>query len=100
MPAGLRVWDEAGSLILDTNDRIVGGLVQFSTGQESGSYTATPDDGQSVEFSYFLPDIWVPSGRASRWPSFGRSGNTLTWVFTSGVPVSERVAVNVIVVKF
>mgnify|MGYP006889688720 CR=1 FL=1 len=100
MSTGLRVWDENGNLILDTNDRIVGGLTQFSTGRQSGSFTATPDAGQSVAFVYSLPDVWLPVGRANPWPSFGQSGNTLSWVYNSAVPQAQRANVDVFVVAY
>ena len=94
MPAGLRVWDEAGSLILDTNDRIVGGLVLFSTGTTNGSHTMLPDAGQTSVFVYQLSSFWFPSSnRRSPWPSFTQSGHTLSWAFDTLVPQAERMTV-------
>lgn len=100
MSVGLKIWDGSGNLILDSNDRIVGALEQFNTNRVNGSHTSVPDTGQQVEFVYFLPPIWTPAGRASPWPTFGRTGNTLSWVYTAGVPEAQRVDVAVFVVSF
>ena len=100
MPAGLRIWDESGNIVLDTNDRIVGGIVQLVTGQTNGSYTVTPDVGQDVGFVYDVPTSWFPSNRRSPWPTFTRSGNTLSWAFDSIVPTASRVSVPVMAVTY
>ena len=100
MAEGMRIWNEAGQLVFDTNDRIAGGIVKFSTGQTNGSYTATPLAGQSAEFVYELPAIWVPAGQAGRWPGFTKNGNTLTWGFNNAVPQADRTSVQVTVVYY
>ena len=98
MAEGMRIWNEAGQLVFDTNDRIAG--VKINTGQTNGSYTATPLAGQSVEFVYFMPGTWFPSGRASRWPTITSSGNTVTWNYVTAVPQAERVALSIMVVYY
>src|SRR5690606_29770721 len=100
MAEGMRIWNEAGQLVFDTNDRIAGGIVKINTGQTNGSYTATPLAGQSAEFVYKLPSIWIPAGQAGRWPGFTRNGNTLSWGFVSSVPQAQRTPVEVMVVYF
>lgn len=100
MAAGLRIWDASGNLVLDTNDRIVGGIVSFSTGQTNGSYTITPDEGQDAGFVYDVPTSWFPSNRRSPWPTFTRSGNTLSWAFDSLVPEANRMPVLVRAVTY
>lgn len=100
MSAGLKIWDASGNLVLDTNDRIVGGIVSFSTGQTNGSYTITPDEGQDAGFVYDAPTSWFPSNRRSPWPTFTRSGNTLSWAFDSLVPEANRMPVLVRAVTY
>lgn len=100
MAAGIRIWNELGQLVFDSDDRVAGGIVEFSTGQVSGSYTATPDTGQTVEFVYQLPGVWVPSGQAGRWPGITRNGNTLSWSFNTNVAQADRVPVSIMAVFY
>ena len=100
MAAGIRIWNELGQLVFDSDDRVAGGIVEFSTGQVSGSYTATPDTGQSVEFVYLMPGTWIPAGTASRWPGFSRNGNTLSWSFNTNVAQGDRNAVSIMSVYY
>lgn len=100
MAQGLQVWDASGNLVLDTNDRIVGGTVIGSTGTTNGSMTMTPKAGQQVEWAYEMPGVWIPSGKASRWPSFTVSGNTISWEFNPTVTTGDRVAVAIMGVTY
>lgn len=100
MAQGLRIWDASGNIVFDTNDRAAGGTTSFSTGTADGSMTITPGAGQSVEFVFTMPGTWFPSGKASRWPTIGVSGNTITWSFNSSVPTGSRVSIPIIAVTY
>lgn len=101
MTQGVRVWDAGGVLMFDSDtDRVAGGIQQFSTGTADGSYTLTPDYGQSVEWVYQMPGSWSPSGSASRWPTINVSGNSISWSFNSTVPTAQRMTVSILGITY
>ena len=100
MAEGLKLWDAAEKLVLDTTDRVAGGTVFFNTGKVNGSYTATSKTGQTVEFVYNMPGSWNPAGNASPWPTIAVVGNSITWSFNSAVVEIRRFAIDIMVVTY
>ncbi len=74
---GLRIWDEGGNLILDTNDRI---------GRIIGIYTITGGVDGSITNSEFATGtpFWqlIPVvSYVSLYPEITSSGSTISWAF-------------------
>lgn len=79
MPAGLQVWNSAGTLVLDTTSRLATYVGQVNTGTSNGSIVTDTTKGTPWAYSipvnpptifHVLPDVWF-------------SGNTLNWSFAS-----------------
>jgi len=83
MATGLRIWDAAGNLMLDTNDRVSQGLgVVTIPANSTGSVTVPATGGYNDIWFQFSPS--TTAGIYSRMPDITVAGDLISWSFASG----------------
>lgn len=78
MAFGLKIWDELGNVVLDTNVRVGRIIGQVTSGTSAGSISV-PDFAQGTP--WFIVQPITSAGFTAEVPNVTISGNTLSWTF-------------------
>lgn len=78
MTAGLQVFKQDGTIIIDTTTLVGSALGRISTGITNGSYE-DPRIGGNNLFWFAIPGVNMPV----QVPEISRSGNSIVWTFES-----------------
>lgn len=77
MPSGLQVWDDTGTIIIDTSTNTIKALIDLGEVTSAGSTTISIPAGTT-------PVVSIDSVASNYPPNVTVSGSTVSWGFLSG----------------